>query len=99
MSLQIKQSLSLLFLAFFLMTKMAGFHVLTHDDSDLSEDCAICQVLISDSQTLMVLDKIQEFTPTPEIVIPQEPDFLTPKVFLTSDRYSYYLFSRPPPSI
>ena len=60
MSLQIKQSLALLFLAFFLMTKMTGFHVLTHEDSNLSEDCAICQVFISDSQTLIVLDKAQE---------------------------------------
>lgn len=99
MSLQIKQSLALLFLAFFLMTKMAGFHVLTHDDSNLSEDCAICQVFISDSQTLIVLDKVQEFSPTPEFTIHQKTDLVITTAILKSNYYSYHLFSRPPPSI
>lgn len=98
MNARIKQSLSLLFLAFFLTTKMAGLHVLTHDDSDLKEDCAICHVLVTDHQTAVVLQEAEEFVPVASYPVFQEKQHVNPTVSYKGSLHSYHLFSRPPPA-
>lgn len=93
----IKQSLSLVFLALFLTTKMAGLHALTHDDSDLNDDCAICHVIGTDHQTPVVLLEPDEFVPVIFYPVLQNQILSFRPVLLQDDLHSYYLFSRPPP--
>lgn len=99
LSARFKQSISFLLLAFFLTTKLAGLHVLTHDDSDQTHDCAICHVLITDNQTPVVLQDadaygLQEFLPFNHL-----EDLEGPECIIQDRLPSFHLFSRPPPAI
>lgn len=94
-----RHSVSLLLLAFFLITKIAGLHVLTHDDSDLADDCAICHVLATENRTPVVLQEAQEF-PLPEFQVYFQEKIIADNDITVQDRlYPYHLFSRPPPAI
>lgn len=99
MNAQIKQTLSLLFLAIFLITKITGLHVLTHDDSEVKDDCAICHVLVTDQQTAVLLQESEEFVPTPFYPVFQEQQLSSRSLFYQGTLHSYHLFSRPPPAI
>ena len=98
MMARIKYSLSLVFLALFLTTKMGGLHVLTHDDSELNDDCAICHVLTTDQQTAVVLPESEEFVPATYYPVLQNQALFDRTILLQGDLHSYHLFSRPPPA-
>ena len=98
MNARIKQYISLLFLAFFLTTKMAGLHVLTHEDTDVKDDCAICHVLVTEHQTAVILQEPEAFVPDSFYPEYQEKQPITSAVFYQGISYSYHLFSRPPPA-
>ena len=97
---RLKSSISFLFLAFFLATKLLGLHALTHnDDKDYQDHCEICHNIAADSHNPAVVLDYQE-------VIPQEVEFVLQKEIGTDYDFqvSYnsvpsLLFSRPPPSI
>ena len=99
MTARIKQSISLLFLAFFLTTKLAGLHVFTHDDTDVNDDCAICHVWVTEQQTAIILQEAAEFVPEACYPIFLEKQHVNRTVVYKGSSHSYHLFSRPPPQI
>ena len=97
MNARLKQTFSLLFLAFFLTTKMASLHVLVHSDDEVVDDCAICHVLVTSNETPAVVQEVAQYT---SIQLPtnfQEQVIASKEVTLQNRVYSYHLFSRPPP--
>ena len=97
---RLKNSISFIFLALFLATKLIGLHVLTHDDdTDYVDHCAICHNIAADSHMPALLDDPGEpLSPAIEFVPQNEVatgyDFQVSTTICPS-----LLFSRPPPSI
>ena len=98
MTARIKHSLSLVFLALFLTTRMGGLHVLTHTDSDLNDDCPICHVLTADQQTAVVVLESEDFVPVTFYPVLQKQVLTSGVIIFQGDLHSYHLFSRPPPA-
>ena len=97
---RLKNSISFIFLALFLATKLIGLHVLTHqDDKDYVHHCAICHNIAADCHTPAVLDDSGEpFSPTIEFVLQNQ--ITTGYDFeVSTNTCPSLLFSRPPPTI
>ena len=97
---RLKNSISFIFLALFLATKLIGLHVLTHDDdSDYVDHCAICHNIAVDIHTPAVLDDTGELlSPTIEFV-PQNEVVTGYDFQVSASTWPSLHFSRPPPSI
>lgn len=96
---RLKNSISFMFLALFLATKLIGLHVLTHDDdTDYVDHCAICHNIATDNHTLALLND-------PGESLSQNVDFVVHHKVeagydfqISCNTDPSLLFSRPPPS-
>ncbi|ASV30748.1 hypothetical protein [Maribacter cobaltidurans] len=96
---RLKNSISFIFLALFMATKLIGLHVLTHDDPDCLDSCAICHNIAADSHTPAVLeDSGEPLSPAIEFV-PQNEVAIGYDFQVSTTTCPSLLFSRPPPSI
>lgn len=95
---RLKNSITLFFLALFLMMKMGGLHVLVHtDDSDHDLDCIICDHTITHNLTPILNPDLQDFSIENIKFLVQIETAKNYTFIISSTIASYQLFSRPPP--
>jgi len=94
----VKQGIGLLFLTIFLMVKMAGLHVLVHDeDQDQYAHCIVGDHIIKTQQAPEITPSATAYDllveePRPKKQISQAYTFITVGILASSQ-----LFCRPPP--
>jgi len=94
----LKNSITYIFLVFFISMKMSGIHVLFHiDDKDHTENCVICDYALTHNLTPTITSNTQSF-------IAESIEFILKKDVI--ENYYFFsckkivpaqLFSRPPP--
>ena len=96
----LKNSITYLFLALFLSTKMASFHVIEHaQDKEHALHCTICDHIITTNSTPVVVADVAEFTfENSEFYFPVQLNNHYSFEF-SSEIGSDQLFSRPPPLV
>ncbi|MGS2762794.1 hypothetical protein [Sinomicrobium sp. M5D2P9] len=96
---RIKNSVTYLFLVLFIGMKMAGLHVLTHnDDKDHLVHCAVCDHIITGNHTPVLPSDTEEFRlQNEEPVVVKEIAGEYHFVYGNTD-IPNHLFSRPPPA-
>ncbi len=94
-----KHFISLFFIALFLLFKVAGLHVLSHDVDDLDiEHCEVCHITISANFT-PILGTNTTIVPQKQYLLSEQKLLSLVPYFIYSDQLlSSYLFARPPPS-
>ena len=96
---RLKNSISFIFLALFLATKLIGLHVLTHeDDKDYLGHCAICHNIVTDTHTPAVLHEPAELLSTNVEFALQDEIEAGYDFQISCSTCPSLLFSRPPPS-
>lgn len=96
----VKHSIGFFFLTIFLMVKMAGLHVLAHDDDkDHYAQCMVCDQIVKSQHAPEISPIGHDYTvlniePIPQQQVSQQYKFLSDGLIATDQ-----LFSRPPPHI
>lgn len=94
----LKNSITYLFLAIFLSTKLASFHVINHaEDKEHALHCTICDHIVTTNSTPVVVADVAEFTfENKEFYFPIQPKNHY-SFEISGEIASDQLFSRPPP--
>ncbi|MEX0312761.1 MAG: hypothetical protein AB3N18_01185 [Allomuricauda sp.] len=95
---ELKKVIGFVLFASLMLVKVSALHVYTHQDSekDSVEHCDICDIAIENQTSDVQINPIITIEHSPEIVeTTWEPHF---DQQLTTIRFNFSLFSRPPPT-
>lgn len=94
------RSISFLFLAIFLATKLIGLHALTHtDDKGYLDHCEICHNIASNDHAPGIINDPMEPLIENDSVILQKGIVIEYNFQVSGMLSTSYLFSRPPPIV
>lgn len=92
----LKNYIAYTFIAIFLSLKVAGLHVLTHDDSNI-EHCEVCDLVSTNNLTPVINDTAQDYLGS-NCEFYFQAEVVSHYSFVYSTTISIdSLFSRPPP--
>ena len=93
-----KNFITLFFVALFLLFKVAGLHVLSHDDhiSDI-QHCEVCEISTSINFTPHIKTETTVLTNSYLFFLKQPLNFILLVAIFNNKYLSGYLFTRPPP--
>ena len=97
LSNRVKYNLSWVFLAAFMLIKVAGLHDITHnDDVDDAEDCVWCHLAGTDKNTPIITSEINFEV---EDLLPLEPTFVVNNYSSVATEKTPFclIFNKPPP--
>lgn len=93
-----KAHISLLLLTIFLSIRLVGLHELTHSEDELSEECELCEVVISSNTTAFFSNENFDFEE--QIALNFEDEiFYEYKSQFVQSKITSTLFGRPPPTV
>jgi len=96
----VKTKLTFLLLAFFVTTKMAGLHALTHSiDKDHIEQCSVCEYVITQNLIPVIPAGESTFTWVINDYFNPRDQFVSHEFTFTGSYATDQLFSRPPPRL
>ncbi len=94
------RSISFLFLAIFLATKLIGLHALTHtDDKGYLDHCEICHNIASNSHAPGIINDSMEPLIENNTVVLQKEFGIAYNFQVSGTLSTSHLFSRPPPIV
>lgn len=93
----LKNYIAYTFVAIFLSLKVAGLHVLTHDDNDAAEHCEVCNLVSTNNFVPIINDTTEDY-------VGKNYEFCFQREVISHYNFIYStttnitsLFSRPPP--
>ncbi|WP_350288637.1 hypothetical protein [uncultured Croceitalea sp.] len=92
----ISQSFGIFLFIALLFIKVSAVHSYCHDDSNETQDCAVCAISLENQQEGFDFAYAFEFVPESTISIQEQPTIY--KGISITTEFKFYLFGRPPPA-